>query len=36
VVTRVGDQPRNAQGKAIQSDRLLAMEMISMLTVPAP
>ena len=36
VVTSVGDQPMNAQGRAIHSDRLLTMEIISMLTVPAP
>jgi hypothetical protein len=35
-VTRVGDQPRNPQGRKIHSDRLLAIEMISMLIVPAP
>ena len=35
-VTRVGDQPRKPQGRAIHSERLLAIEMISMLIVPAP
>src|SRR5688500_6334097 len=35
-VTSVGDQPRKPQGSAIQSERLLAIEMISMLIVPAP
>ena len=35
-VTRVGDQSRKPHGRAIHSDRLLAMEIISMLTVPAP
>ena len=36
VVTRVGVQPMKAHGRAIHSDRLLTMEIISMLTVPAP
>ena len=35
-VTRVGDQPRKPHGRAIHSERLLAMEMSSMLIVPAP
>ena len=35
-VTSVGDQPRKPQGRAIHSERLLAIEMISMLIVPAP
>jgi hypothetical protein len=35
-VTRVGDHPRKAHGSPIHRERLLAMEMISMHTVPAP
>ena len=34
-VTRVGVQPRNTHGRTIHSTRLVAMEMTSMLTVPA-
>jgi hypothetical protein len=35
-VTRVGDHPRDPHGRAIQSERLLAIEMISMQIVPTP
>jgi len=35
-VTSVGDQCRNAKGSAIHSERLLAIEISSMLSVPAP
>ncbi len=35
-VTSVGDQSRKAQGRAIHIDRLVAMEISSMLAIPAP